>query len=33
MEDKEQEKRKELLKKWKELPEPKDSWETFKTTS
>jgi hypothetical protein len=30
MEDKEQEKRKELLKKWKELPEPKDSWETFK---
>jgi hypothetical protein len=26
----EQDKRKELLKKWKALPEPKDSWETFK---
>ena len=29
----EQDKRKELLKKWKELPEPKDSWETFKRKS
>ncbi len=24
------EKRKELLKKWKELPEPKPDWESFK---